>query len=214
MMPRFDMFRGPNQLLFIIGVSLWVAGCNVHPEITTQPSKPAATRSDFASSQKSPQVDPLSVAIELDPDPVGGWVQQSGNNPAIYELVSKYRGKLYLVTVDVAEADYHIGFRSPSIISAPDLVYFRIAVGNSIPGHPTCHVLKFACDLLNSEFRFKQGNAFRIAFTEAGQYVALWPADLTVVPGMSNPRDDDPNSDQPKQAPAFQLIEQSQRENH
>jgi hypothetical protein len=204
---RLNMLRGAIQLLWIIGVTFCAVGCDVRSGVTAQPSSKSTTNpSNVAASRESSQVDPLTTAIELQQDPVGGWVQRSEENPKIYELVSKYRGKLYVVAASVAEVDYRLRFRLQSITDPSDNVFFRVVSGESIPSHPGRHVLKLAFDALNSGYKFKQGEILHVAFTGTGQYIALWSADLTVVPGMWNPRYEDPSDDRPKQPPTFQLI--------
>jgi hypothetical protein len=154
-------------------------------------------------------------ALELKRDPVGGYVSPSESNPSTVILYSLYHGKLYLVTVTVADViieqrGIFSGLIEANSIWAPDRVFFRVVPGQSIPAHPGCQCLKSWFDVDNDNpdprFKIKPGRKFVMAFTASGTYLCFWPAKFTVVPGMYNEAWDDPNNADIKDPPAYELI--------
>jgi hypothetical protein len=186
---------------FVIG--LFIAGCTTLPQTTSPPAQARVTHDPFKDG-------PLETALEPEKpaeDQIA-YLRQSEKDPSGYELISKYRGKIYVATAYMYKVDIAPGLRwdSPSIVSAPDRVYFLLAPGQSAPNHPAHHLVMNWFDSQHPVYNFKPGRKFYIAYTESGLWMAMWPASLKVVPGMYYPRDDDPNDDRPPQPPVFQLV--------
>ena len=200
---RTNLLRGKNNNIAIPSIisALFVAGCATTPR--------AATKSAQATtSPTSYDYVPLETALEPDYPPIGerAYVWRRDDSSNIYELVSKYRGKLYVVTAHVYTVEITGSAAMESVGPRQDRVYLLLARGESVPNHPGHRLLINYFDFQLPDFKFDPGREFRIAYSESGQLMALWPASFTVVPGMFNPRDDDPNDPRPPQPPQFQLV--------
>jgi hypothetical protein len=198
--------------MMIAGASVCLVGCDSRFGETTRPQTPLQNLSDTVSTQPSTQVSSVNIAYELQYDSNQGWLQQSKENPAVYELISRHRGKLYEVAVVVTGVDMPSRFRSTSVTDPGDTVFFHLLPGASIPAHSGYHVLKLFFDAHNSGYHFRKNEVYDIAFTESGSVVALWLASLKVVPGWwypewwGSPNDEPWNDHRPKQPPEFELV--------
>jgi hypothetical protein len=149
----------------------------------------------------------LEKPVELQRDPIGGGIFTSDENPSVREFVSRYHGKLYIAMASVVDEQIdRTALRSPSITNDCDSAIFKLAAGEIVPSHPGSRLFNLWFDSVNTGYDYKPGASYRIAFTEAGTYIAIWAADLTVVPGAYDPRLDDPNASPTKIPPAFDLI--------
>jgi hypothetical protein len=136
------------------------------------------------------------------------FIDAPDKSNANFKLFSKYVGKLDVVTAYVYKVDLEPGFRiaTASLISTPDRAYFLLASGMSIPSHPGHHLLMTRFDCENPQYKFTPGRAFYFAYTESGDLLYYWPANLNVTPGEYEPSWFDDDAPATKTPPAFQLV--------
>jgi hypothetical protein len=193
----------------VILASLSLCGGNSTTSPTTQPAP--QNPSTVPSTTLPTSIDLHASAIELEYDPLRGFVDQSKSNAQTLKLFSLYRGKLYLVNanvvlVDIAERTFFSPIIESDAAEGSDVVFFRVLPGESIPAHPGCQVLKTRFDVNDSQFNYKLGRKFEFAFTGSGTCIFYWPAEFSVVPTAYDEGLDDPTKEGIKVPPAYQLI--------
>ena len=97
-------------------------------------------------------------------------------NGSGFLIYSRYSGMQTIVKAVITKIDLVKLFKTPSIYSGVDIVYFRLLPGEQIPAYPDTHLVTLHFDSDVTEKQFRIGDVWEIALTDNAKLVNLWPA--------------------------------------